>query len=124
MEEKNKLFQHITKILIILGFSPRNTGFNLIRELLMTAYSTRNTKLNVLYPIVSEKFSQPVSAIQTAVRTSLKNAYYLTGFAFIEQLFGAKIYSEDSIPPPKEFVGVMFEYLTYFWDGQADVSIG
>ncbi|MCL2675417.1 MAG: hypothetical protein FWE84_02345 [Firmicutes bacterium] len=121
MVEKDNLARYITRLLIVLGFSPRHFGFGYTREMILVALDLNNRKLSCVYSQVAVKFRMPVEAVQTAVRTALKTAQEQDSFAKIERLIGAKFIETNYLLAPREFFGIMLEYLTYVWDGKSEL---
>ncbi len=123
MKEQQDLAKYLTRLLMILGFSPRHYGFGYIREMLLISFESNNKKLAHVYPAVALKHDVPVEAVQTAVRTALKNAQESESFAQLENLLGVKFIEPRYTLAPREFIGIMVEYLTYVWDGKCESLI-
>lgn len=116
------LSAYVTKLLFFLGFSPRTKGFAYVREMVVISYFNKRVCLNQIYIMIADKTGQPTEAIQTAIRTALKNAQSGSGFKKLEGLMGTNFIQARYLIPPREFLGLIGEYLTYFWDGKSDIS--
>ena len=83
---QNVLGSYVTKLLIFLGFSPRTGGFNYLKEMILIYFKNQNLKLAQIYPVISRIKGQPPDAIQTAIRTALKNSFNQGGNSQLELL--------------------------------------
>lgn len=123
MKDNQNLAKYLTRLLMILGFSPRHYGFAYIREMILISFESNNKKLAHVYPEVALRHDVPVEAVQTAVRTALKTAQETESFNQLENLLGVKFIEPRYTLAPREFISIMVEYLTYVWDGQSEALI-
>jgi len=121
--EKQRLGTYVAKLLIFLGFSPRVSGYGYLKEMITIRYSDCNLKLSQTYPLISKSFGYPEDAIQTAVRTALKNAFNQGGNKQLETLLGIKLSQAEYVLSPREFLGLIEVYLKYYWDGSLDIKV-
>jgi len=121
--ETQKLGTYVAKLLIFLGVSPRVSGFGYLKEIITIRYQDQNLKLSQVYPLVSKSFGHPEDAIQTAIRTALKNSYNQGGNKQLEALLGTKISQAEYVLSPREFLGLIGVYLNDYWDGSLDIKV-
>ena len=102
-----ELSESIVQLLYSLGFSPKHTGFNFLREILYNVISNDGIFSSLIgdqYPIIAVKYKTTCSSIERNIRNAITSAFKNYSNQWKNIFLDYRFLTENKRPTNREFI--------------------